>query len=182
MQTTKWSLGKSELSPEAFSCLRTDKSQRKALSNLWMDKMLMPIWQYVEPYKVSVAHGGTPRAVSGIDGPVRIAILDSGFDPDHPLLVTDEGTFEPRIKGFQNFVAGRDADEYQDEIGHGTHALGLLLKIATCAEIYIARIANQETLGRDSYSAISKVSLTTELRISHDTDRAWGYATSWPLD
>ena len=47
----------------------------------------------------------------------------------------------------------------QDEIGHGTHALGLLLKVATCAEIYIARVANMETLGRDSYDTIAKASL-----------------------
>ncbi|KAF4333670.1 intracellular serine protease [Fusarium beomiforme] len=130
--------------------------QEKALSDRWMDKMLMPICQYVEPYEVFMSHGGMPCAASGIDGPVRIAILDSGFDPTHSLLRTDEGNIDPRIKGFQNFVAGRDAQEYQDEIGHGTHALGLLLKVATCAEIYIARIANQATLGRDSYSAISK--------------------------
>ena len=137
----------------------------------------MPICQYVELYEVFMSHGGTPRAASGIDGLVRIAILDSGFDPTHPLLRTDEGNIDPRIKGFQNFVAGRDAQEYQDEIGHGTHALGLLLKVATCAEIYIARIANQATLGRDSYRAISKVSLITALRISYSTDRAWGCAT-----
>lgn len=137
----------------------------------------MPIYQYVEPYEVFISHGGTPRAASGIDGLVRIAILDSGFDPTHPLLRTDAGNIDPRIKGFQNFVAGRDAQEYQDEIGHGTHALGLLLKVATCAEIYIARIANQATLGRDSYNAISKVSLTIALRISYGTDRAWGCAT-----
>lgn len=125
----------------------------------------MPICQYVEPYEGFTSHGGTPRAASGNDGLVRIAILDSGFDPTHPLLRTDAGNIDPRIKGFQNFVAGQNAQEYQDEIGHGTHALGLLLKVATCAEIYIARIANQATLGRDSYSAISKVSLMTELHI-----------------
>ncbi|KAI7765384.1 hypothetical protein LZL87_007135 [Fusarium oxysporum] len=130
--------------------------QEKALSDRWMDKMMLPIYQYVDPYEVFMSHGGTPRAASGVDGPVRIAILDSGFDPDHPLLRTNEGKIDPRIKGFQNFVAGRNEQEYQDEIGHGTHALGLLLKVATCAEIYIARIANQATLGRDSYSAISK--------------------------
>jgi len=137
-----------------------------------MDKMMMPIYQYVVPYEDFMSHGGTPRTASGVDGPVRIAILDSGFDPTHPLLRNNEGNIDSRIKGFQNFVAGRNEGEYQDEIGHGTHALGLLLKVATCAEIYIARIANQATLGRDSYSAISKVSLTAALRISYGTDRA----------
>jgi hypothetical protein len=130
--------------------------QEKSLSDRWMDKMLMPIYQHIEPYEAFMSYEGTPRAASGIDGVVRIAILDSGFDPKHPLLMTNEGVLDPRIKGFQNFVAGQDAQEYRDEIGHGTHALGLLLKIATCAEIYIARIANKATLGRDSYSAISK--------------------------
>ncbi|KAK2689589.1 hypothetical protein QWA68_011989 [Fusarium oxysporum] len=130
--------------------------QEKPLSDRWMDKMMMPIYQYVVPYEDFMSHGGTPRTASGVDGPVRIAILDSGFDPTHPLLRNNEGNIDSRIKGFQNFVAGRNEGEYQDEIGHGTHALGLLLKVATCAEIYIARIANQATLGRDSYSAISK--------------------------
>ena len=46
-----------------------------------------------------------------------------------------------------------------DEIGHGTHTLGLLLKFATCAEIYVARVADQETLGRGSYDTITQVLL-----------------------
>lgn len=92
--------------------------------------------------------------------PVRIAILDSGFDPKHPLLITDHNRLDPRIKGVHNFVHGAEPWDIQDEIGHGTHALGLLLKVATCAEIYIARVANKETLGRDSYDAIAKARLT----------------------
>lgn len=91
--------------------------------------------------------------------PVRIAILDSGFDPKNSLLINDDQRLDPRIKGVQNFVHGTESWDIQDEIGHGTHALGLLLKVATCAEISIARIANQETLGRDSYDAIAKARL-----------------------
>ena len=91
--------------------------------------------------------------------PVRIAILDSGFDPTNPLLISEDQQLPPQIKGVQNFVPETESWDIQDEIGHGTHALGLLLKVATCAEIYIARVANQETLDCNSYDAIAKVRL-----------------------
>jgi hypothetical protein len=130
--------------------------------------MAMKIYEYVDCHNQE-----TQSAAPGVDEPVRIAILDSGFDPNLQSVRTNEGLLDPRIKGFKNFVAGQNELECRDEIGHGTHALGLLLKVATtCTEIYIARIANQGTLGRDSYSAISKVSLTAVLRISYGTDRA----------
>ncbi|RBA22818.1 hypothetical protein FPRO05_01165 [Fusarium proliferatum] len=125
--------------------------QEKVLSDRWMDSMAMTIYKYVGTYDK-----GNQSAAPGVDGPVRIAILDSGFDPDLHFVKTNEGHIDPRIKDFRNFVAGQNELECRDEIGHGTHALGLLLKVATCAEIFIARIANQATLGRDSYSAISK--------------------------
>lgn len=89
--------------------------------------------------------------------PVRIAILDSGFDPENPLLMTDSQQLDPRIKAAQSFVHGAEIDDVRDEIGHGTHALGLLLKVATCAEIYIAKVARRETLERDTYNDIAKV-------------------------
>lgn len=88
--------------------------------------------------------------------PVKIAILDSGFDPRHPNLI-DNQQLDPRIKGAQSFVHGTSQFDILDEIGHGTHALGLLLSVAPCAEIYIARVATQETLGQQSYDAITKV-------------------------
>ena len=91
--------------------------------------------------------------------PVRIAILDSGFDPENPLLMTEDRRIDPRIKEVQNFVHQTEPLDIRDEFGHGTHALGLLLKVATCAEIYIARVANRETLGRDSYDDIAKARL-----------------------
>ncbi|KAF5530947.1 intracellular serine protease [Fusarium mexicanum] len=130
--------------------------QGKPLSDRWMGKITTSIYQYIDDYEKVMPSGRTQLAAFGVDGPVRIAILDSGFDTEHPLFKTGEGKFDPRLKGFRNFVAGQNEEEHQDEIGHGTHALGLLLKVATCAEIYIARIANQATLGRDSYRPISK--------------------------
>ncbi|KAJ6007472.1 hypothetical protein N7540_011448 [Penicillium herquei] len=70
-----------------------------------------------------------------------------------------EGRLDPRIKDARSFVNGTGLRDFRDEIGHGTHALGLLLKVATCAEIYIAKIAHRESLNRNSYDDIAKASL-----------------------
>lgn len=85
--------------------------------------------------------------------PVRIAILDSGFDRDNPFLFTEE----KRIKGVQNFIDDVRSQDVQDEAGHGTHALGLLLKVAPCAEIYVAKIAERDVEGPSVYDGIAKV-------------------------
>ncbi|XHG03808.1 hypothetical protein AWENTII_007096 [Aspergillus wentii] len=93
-----------------------------------------------------------------------------GFDPNNSLLINDDQRLDPRIKGVQNFVHETESWDVQDEIGHGTHALGLLLQVATCAEIYIARVANQKTLNRDSYDAITKA------RIAAYRSKSYTYA------
>jgi hypothetical protein len=117
-----------------------------------MDSLLSSIYHHVDPLDAVNAGRGTFE-------PVRIAILDSGFDPENPLLMTEDHQLDPRIKDARSFVHGTAQHEIRDEIGHGTHALGLLLNVATCAEIYIARIANRETLDRNTYDDIAKVSL-----------------------
>jgi hypothetical protein len=88
--------------------------------------------------------------------PVRIAILDSGLDPENPFLIEDQQLANPRIKEARSFVHGTRSHDIRDEIGHGTHALGLLLKVAPCAEIYVARIARRETLDPNTYDDIAK--------------------------
>jgi subtilisin family serine protease len=94
--------------------------------------------------------------------PVRIAILDSGLDPKNPFLIEDKQLPKPRIKEGRSFVHGTEPHDVQDEIGHGTHALGLLLKIAPCAEIYVARVARRETLGPNTYDDIVKARLSLQ--------------------
>ena len=117
-----------------------------------MNSLLSSIYHHVDSFDTIEAGCRTFE-------PVRIAILDSGFDPGNPLLMTDDQRLDPRIKDVRSFVHQTEPLDIQDEIGHGTHALGLLLKVATCAEIYIARIANRETLDRDSYDDIAKARL-----------------------
>ncbi|OBT76497.1 hypothetical protein VF21_03946 [Pseudogymnoascus sp. 05NY08] len=127
------------------------------LSERWMNSLLSSIYHHVDSFDTAIQQSAGPiENGSRSFEPVRIAILDSGFDPKNSLLINDDQRLDPRIKGVHNFVHGTETWDIQDEIGHGTHALGLLLKVATCAEIHIARVANQETLGRDSYDAIAK--------------------------
>jgi subtilisin family serine protease len=115
-----------------------------------METLQHSIYHFVDPFEVLMAG---PRKFE----PIRIAILDSGFDPEHPLALS-EGRLDPRIKAARSFVHGTGQGEFRDEIGHGTHALGLLLKVATCAEIYIAKIAHRESLSPNSYDDIAKAS------------------------
>jgi len=84
--------------------------------------------------------------------PVRIAILDSGYDKNSLSLEEDH-----RIREAQCFAHGAEAGDMQDEIGHGTHALGLLRSVAPCADIYVARVARRKTLGPNTYDDIAKV-------------------------
>lgn len=122
-----------------------------------MDNLLSSIYHHVDSFDAAMQPSvETIRNRVRTFKPVRIAILDSGFDPTHPLLLSEAQRLDPRIKGVQNFVRETGVQDIKDEIGHGTHALGLLLNVAICAEIYIARVANEETLGRDSYDAIAK--------------------------
>lgn len=118
-----------------------------------MESLLSSIHTHVDPFDTVEAGRGTFE-------PVRIAILDSGFDPENPLLMTEDQRLDPRIKAAQSFIHQTESYDIRDEIGHGTHALGLLLKVATCAEVYIARIARRETLDRNTYDDITKVDLT----------------------
>ena len=117
-----------------------------------MDSLLSSIHHHVDPFD-------TAEVGCRMFEPVRIAILDSGFDPQNPLLMTEDQQLDPRIKDAQSFVNQTQLHDIRDEIGHGTHALGLLLKVATCAEIYIARIAHRETLDRNTYNDIAKARL-----------------------
>lgn len=111
-----------------------------------MDNLLSSISRYVVP-------------VLDLVEPVRIAILDSGLDHRNPFLFMDRQQSNPQIKEARSFVHGTQTHETQDEIGHGTHALGLLLKVAPSAEIYVAKVARRETLDPNAFNDITKVRL-----------------------
>ncbi|KAL8699783.1 MAG: hypothetical protein Q9201_005803 [Fulgogasparrea decipioides] len=74
---------------------------------------------------------------------VKIAILDTGIDLLHPLFKEHQD----RIKECKSFYEHYKGDE--DSCGHGTHAAGLLLDVASNANIYVARvfITGKESIG-----------------------------------
>ncbi|KAF5723718.1 hypothetical protein FMUND_1537 [Fusarium mundagurra] len=122
---------------------QTSSEKENPLSTTWLNNLLTSIYHFVDP------------PVDLIE-PVRIAILDSGLDPKSPFIIEDQNLARPQIQEARSFVHGTEPHEILDEIGHGTHALGLLLKVAPCAEIYVAKIARGETLDRNTYGDIAK--------------------------
>ncbi|WP_221567012.1 S8 family serine peptidase [Alkalihalobacillus sp. TS-13] len=79
---------------------------------------------------------------------VKIAILDSGVDTDHPDL---------RIAGGVSFV--KSEPSYEDKNGHGTHVTGIvgaqnneigILGVAPKADIYAVKVLNQYGNGSQS--------------------------------
>ncbi|EEQ33048.1 NWD2 [Microsporum canis CBS 113480] len=81
---------------------------------------------------------------------VKVAILDSGIDMSYMGIREKD---KKRIKGRQDFVLDKDtkgakeADTAKDEdpSHHGTHVAILLLKYATLADIYVARVTKSKT-------------------------------------
>ena len=74
---------------------------------------------------------------------VRVAILNSGIDMSNPYL----RKVKSRIKKTKSWV---DGPGHEDEVGFGTHAAALILRIAPAAEIFSARISRHRPLGIDS--------------------------------
>lgn len=75
------------------------------------------------------------------DGKIRIAILDTGIE-----LCEDDWAYRSRVREVKSWLSnsGDCAHELykgdRDLDGHGTHAGGLLLKVAPDAEIFVARV------------------------------------------
>ncbi|KAL6822098.1 hypothetical protein J3E69DRAFT_368252 [Trichoderma sp. SZMC 28015] len=79
---------------------------------------------------------------------VRVAILDTGYDPKAPLL---EGKAAAnRLKGWKDFASGSDVPI--DSFGHGTFMATLLIHSAPISEVHVARVAeNPENLQQNSH-------------------------------
>lgn len=96
--------------------------------------------------------------------PVKIAVLDTGVDSKNPFI---RGARKAnRIKALKSFVKTDESTE--DGVGHGTHVAALLLNVAPDAQIYIAKVAQDENIPSDHN--IAEVSLYSRL-CTHPTIR-----------
>ncbi|PKK55073.1 hypothetical protein CI102_73 [Trichoderma harzianum] len=68
---------------------------------------------------------------------IRVAILDTGYDPKAPLLV--DKSVARRFKGWKDFVSGSDVPV--DSFGHGTFMATVLIHSAPISEVHVARVA-----------------------------------------
>lgn len=67
---------------------------------------------------------------------VRIAILDTGIDMNHPEIKARK----KRVKGFHCEIKGLETKANEDTSGHGTSTALLLMQVAPEADIYVARV------------------------------------------
>jgi subtilisin len=109
---------------------------------------------------------------------VKVALLDTGVDPDHPDLKT-------RIIGGYNSLAKREPAKWKDDNGHGTHVAGTVaallnnvgvIGVAPRVKIYVLKTLDQYGQGKtsDFINALQRV--PSDIRIiaaSCGTDIVW---------
>jgi hypothetical protein len=66
---------------------------------------------------------------------VRVAVVDSGINPDHPHV--------PQVKGGVFFDKGIESPDFVDHLGHGTAVAAVIHEKAPKADIYAVRIFNR---------------------------------------
>lgn len=82
---------------------------------------------------------------------VKIAILDSGYTPDDPMIQD----LLPRIKETRTW--SKDGNPAIDHIGHGTHITALLLRVVPFADIYIGQIARLKATNEEHCRSVAEV-------------------------
>ncbi|KAL0935471.1 pfs domain-containing protein [Colletotrichum truncatum] len=82
---------------------------------------------------------------------VRIAILDTGIERDHPLIEAHND-----LKGRRNFY-DESRKAVPDENGHGTFTASLILDYAPDAELYVIKIAGKENMRPDAQVVVNAI-------------------------
>lgn len=84
-------------------------------------------------------------AISGATGKgVKVAIIDSGVDGDHPDVGGVQGYASVNVDGDQVTI---DERPHEDLYGHGTACAGIIRKLAPECEIYSVRVLGSKLSG-----------------------------------
>ena len=96
---------------------------------------------YIQPLPEELAHG---IKFERQKRSIRIAVLDTGIriDEDDALLNGGQG----RIIQKRNFLEMDEHDACDDDYGHGTHVVRLLLRFAPLAKIIVAKVSESKYL------------------------------------
>ncbi|KAI9782134.1 MAG: hypothetical protein M1839_005481 [Geoglossum umbratile] len=113
-----------ELYEDLLSCLILSQSPKPLKpAEQWFESLVDEVYPAInERYKIG-------------DVPVKVAVIDTGVDGEHPLL---KHFLERKQIQCKSFIDGYKGAE--DVCGHGTHATHLVLKVAPRAEVHVARV------------------------------------------
>lgn len=85
---------------------------------------------------------------------IRIAVLDTGYDPDAIFFSRER---KKRLRHWKDYVE-KDQLHAKDEDGHGTHVLSVLMKVAPAADVFVARVARDSADLQNATENVAKVS------------------------
>lgn len=98
-----------------------------------------------------------PTALKSHIRPIRVAVLDSGYDEDSTFFQIPLRSRQ--VKGWKDFDG--DSTDPIDQNGHGSHTVALVMKIAPSAEIYVARVArDRNSMGQASHAICQVIDWT----------------------
>ena len=92
---------------------------------------------------------------------VKVAIIDSGIDAEHPKIGRVAGGVGFIVKSGERVIQQPD---HTDCAGHGTACAGIIHKKAPDAELYSIRIFD-ETLSADGHALVAAIQWATEQRV-----------------
>ncbi|QSS66882.1 hypothetical protein I7I51_03094 [Histoplasma capsulatum] len=103
--------------------------------------------------------------------PVRIAIIDTGVDINHPYISHGYAPErnEPANVEFRDY-SGAASPVAIDEDGHGTFIAGILLQLAPNAELFVVRIGRTKDSIANDPSVDAKMEQAIKYAVQSDTD------------
>lgn len=85
---------------------------------------------------------------------IRVCVIDTGIDMSHTAIFV--GLKTGAIKEYRSWIG--DPTDIDDNYGHGTHMVELILKASENVHIYVAKIADEAKVPEKNIELIAHVS------------------------